>query len=98
MPRSGIVPISHTQDTAGPMARCVADAAALLGAIAGSDSRDPASAQTDKKRAKDYTKFLVPNSLKRPRLGRVSSPPPNPDAAGGTGSAPWPGSKQRGKP
>ncbi|CAN5570206.1 amidase [soil metagenome] len=71
VPRSGIIPISHTQDTAGPMTRSVSDAAILLGAVAGSDSRDPASAETDKKRAKDYTKFLDPNGLKGARLGLV---------------------------
>ena len=42
--RAGIIPISHTQDTAGPMARTVADAAALLTALAGVDPRDPATA------------------------------------------------------
>ena len=75
VPRSGIIPISHTQDTAGPMTRTVTDAAILLGAIAGSDKRDPASADTDKKKAKDYTKFLDPNGLKGSRLGLVFSPP-----------------------
>ena len=75
VPRSGIVPISHTQDTAGPMARTVTDAAILLGAIAGSDSRDPASADADKRRAKDYTKFLDPNGLKGARLGLLMVPP-----------------------
>ncbi|HET6655489.1 MAG TPA: amidase family protein, partial [Gammaproteobacteria bacterium] len=45
--RAGIVPISHSQDTAGPMARSVADAAAVLTAIAGSDPRDPATAEAD---------------------------------------------------
>ncbi len=75
VPRSGIVPISHTQDTAGPMARMVTDAAILLGAIAGSDSRDPASADADKRRAKDYTKFLDPNGLKGARLGLLMVPP-----------------------
>ncbi len=75
VPRSGIVPISHTQDTAGPMARTVTDAAILLGAIAGSDKRDPATAEADKKRAKDYTKFLDPNGLKGARLGLVMVPP-----------------------
>ncbi len=71
VPRSGIIPISHTQDTAGPMARSVSDAAILLGAITGSDHRDPASADSDKKGAKDYTKFLDPDGLKGARLGLV---------------------------
>ncbi len=68
--RSGIVPISHSQDTAGPMARNVADAAALLGVIAGSDPRDPATAEADR-HATDYTKFLDPNGLKGKRIGVV---------------------------
>lgn len=68
--RSGIVPISHNQDTAGPMARSVADAAALLSAIAGSDPRDPATADADK-HATDYTRFLDPDGLKGKRIGVV---------------------------
>ncbi|MET4568421.1 amidase [Rhodanobacter soli] len=68
--RSGIVPISHSQDTAGPMARNVADAAALLSVIAGSDPRDPATAEADR-HATDYTKFLDPNGLKGKRIGVV---------------------------
>ncbi|NID14217.1 amidase [Luteibacter yeojuensis] len=68
--RTGIVPISHSQDTAGPMARSVADAAAVLGAIAGSDPRDPATAEADK-HATDYTKFLDPNALRGKRIGVV---------------------------
>jgi amidase len=81
VPRSGIIPISHSQDTAGPMTRTVADAAILLGAIAGSDSRDPATFDADKKRAKDYTKFLDAGGLKGARLGVVVFPPRNADAA-----------------
>ncbi|MHB1058167.1 MAG: amidase [Rhodanobacter sp.] len=68
--RSGIVPISHSQDTAGPMARSVADAAALLSVIAGSDPRDPATTEADR-HATDYTKFLDPNGLKGKRIGVV---------------------------
>ena len=68
--RSGIVPISHNQDTAGPMARSVADAAALLSVIAGSDPRDPATAEADR-HATDYTKFLDPEGLKGKRIGVV---------------------------
>lgn len=68
--RSGIVPISHSQDTAGPMARSVADAAAVLGAIAGSDPRDPATAEADR-HATDYTRFLDPDGLKGKRIGVV---------------------------
>jgi amidase len=66
--RSGIVPISHTQDTAGPMTRSVADAAALLGVLAGPDPRDAAAAQA---RAQDYTRFLDAGRLKGARLGVV---------------------------
>ncbi len=68
--RSGIVPISHNQDTAGPMARSVADAATLLSVIAGSDPHDPATANADA-HATDYTRFLDPNGLKGKRIGVV---------------------------
>ena len=68
--RAGIVPISHNQDTAGPMARNVADAATLLTAIAGSDPRDPATAEADR-HATDYRRFLDPNGLKGKRIGVV---------------------------
>ena len=73
--RSGIIPIAHTQDTAGPMARTVADAAALLGAMAGSDKADETTAAAEKNAAKDYRKFLDPNGLKGARLGVVWFPP-----------------------
>jgi amidase len=68
--RAGIIPISESQDTAGPMTRSVADAAIVLGAIAGSDPRDPATAEADK-HATDYTKFLDPNALRGKRIGVV---------------------------
>ena len=68
--RSGIIPISHNQDTAGPMARTVTDAAILLTALAGSDPRDPATADADK-HATDYTRFLDPNGLRGKRIGVV---------------------------
>jgi amidase len=68
--RSGIIPISHNQDTAGPMARTVADAAMLLTAMAGSDPHDPATADADK-HATDYTRFLDPNGLRGKRIGVV---------------------------
>jgi amidase len=67
--RAGIIPIAHSQDTAGPMARTVRDAAALLGALAGSDPADPATADSDSKRKKDYTQFLDPNGLQGARIG-----------------------------
>jgi len=66
--RSGIIPISHSQDTAGPMARTVRDAAILLGALAAADPRDPATNANAGKIAKDYTQFLDPNGLKGARL------------------------------
>ncbi|UPG87358.1 amidase [Luteibacter aegosomatis] len=68
--RTGIIPISATQDTAGPMARSVADAAAVLGVIAGSDPRDPATAEADR-HATDYTRFLDANALRGKRIGVV---------------------------
>ena len=64
--RSGIVPISHTQDTAGPMCRSVADAAILLGVLAGADPRDPASANSH---TADYVAALDANGLKGARIG-----------------------------
>ena len=76
--RSGIIPISHTQDTAGPMTRTVADAAAILSVISGTDKNDPVTAEADKKRAKDYTKFLDRDGLKGARLGLVTFPPQRP--------------------
>lgn len=67
--RSGIVPIAHSQDTAGPMARTVADAAILLGCLTGQDSRDPATDASTGKTHTDYTCFLDPNGLRGARLG-----------------------------
>ena len=67
--RAGIVPISHTQDTAGPIARTVRDAAVLLGAIAGEDPRDPVTSQSAGKSHLDYTKFLDEDGLKGARIG-----------------------------
>jgi amidase len=64
--RHGIVPITEDQDTAGPLARTVTDAAKLLGVIAGFDEKDPATAECLKPGNcfKDYTRFLDPNALK----------------------------------
>lgn len=68
--RSGIIPIAHTQDTAGPMCRTVADAAALLSVIVGKDKRDAITSAAGKGE-KDYTKFLVKDGLKGARIGVV---------------------------
>ncbi|WP_414708695.1 amidase [Ramlibacter sp.] len=67
--RAGIVPISKSQDTAGPMTRSVADAAALLTAIAGVDADDPATAAAQGHVASDYRDFLRPDALKGTRIG-----------------------------
>ncbi len=67
--RSGIIPIAHSQDTPGPMARTVRDAAMLLGALAGVDPNDRATSRAADKAALDYTKFLDPNGLRGARIG-----------------------------
>ena len=67
--RSGIIPIAHSQDTAGPMARTVADAAILLGAMTGLDGQDPTTRLGKKRGLSNYTKFLVLDGLKGARIG-----------------------------
>ena len=67
--RTGIIPISITQDTAGPMARTVKDAAILLGALTGIDGDDHYTAKSKGKSERDYTKFLDENGLKGKRIG-----------------------------
>jgi amidase len=67
--RAGVIPIAHSQDTAGPMCRTVADAAALLGAMAGVDPRDPATAAAEGHIAPDYTAFLDAGGLRGARIG-----------------------------
>jgi amidase len=67
--RSGIVPIAHSQDTAGPMARTVADAAILLGAMTGPDEDDTATQTTGVRLFQDYREFLEPGGLRGARIG-----------------------------
>jgi amidase len=69
--RTGIIPISHSQDTAGPMTRTVKDAAILLGAIEGKDPEDQITNDTNRKSHTDYTQFLNANGLKGTRIGVV---------------------------
>lgn len=71
--RSGIIPISKTQDSAGPMARNVSDAATLLGALTGVDSKDPYTSESRGRAFKDYTQFLNVDGLKGKRLGLEKS-------------------------
>jgi amidase len=69
--RSGIIPIAHSQDTAGPMARNVSDAAILLSALTGIDSRDKATTGSRGKSMTDYTKYLDPAGMKGARIGII---------------------------
>ena len=71
--RSGIIPISHSQDTAGPMARTVADAAELLAVLSGPDPRDATTAQSRGKAAASYASVLNPAALKGVRIGVARS-------------------------
>ena len=66
--RSGVVPIAHSQDTAGPMTRTVTDAAILLSALTGFDPRDSVTSQANRAE-KDYTRFLQTDGLRRMRVG-----------------------------
>jgi amidase len=67
--RSGIIPIAHSQDTAGPMARTVRDAATLLSAMRGVDARDPITRRSARYASTDYSKSLQPDALKGARIG-----------------------------
>jgi amidase len=67
--RRGIVPISHSQDTAGPLARSVRDAAIMLSAMSGLDPADPASAAVGNRFEVDYARFIDPLGLRGARLG-----------------------------
>ncbi len=71
--RRGIVPVSRTQDTAGPMARTVADAALLLEVLAGTDPEDPATAEADQRRPPSYVAALDENGLEGARIGVARS-------------------------
>jgi len=70
--RAGILPIAHSQDTAGPMTRTVRDAAILLNVLAAPDPQDPATGELQ--RSDDYTRFLDRNGLKGARIGVPSDP------------------------
>ncbi len=69
--RSGIIPVAHSQDTAGPMARNVADAAVILDALAGLDPRDPVTKAGQKKAFRNYSSVLDKGGLKGARIGVV---------------------------
>src|SRR5262249_33124003 len=69
--RSGLIPIAHSQDSAGPMARTVQDAAILLSVLAGIDSDDAATAESQGKTITDYTSSLDPKGLRGARIGIV---------------------------
>ena len=72
--RSGIIPISFTQDTAGPMARTVTDAAICLGALVGVDSTDTKTLSNDANMQKDYTQYLKTDGLRGKRIGIYTGP------------------------
>jgi amidase len=69
--RTGVIPISHTQDTPGPMARTVRDAAIVLGVLAGIDAEDKATGDSRGKSSTDYTQYLEANGLEGARIGVV---------------------------
>ncbi|MGD0341990.1 MAG: amidase [Bacteroidales bacterium] len=71
--RSGIVPISYTQDTPGPMCRTVTDAAIMLGALTGIDPSDDKTRQSEGKYMKDYSKYLNAGGLRGKRIGVIKS-------------------------
>ena len=69
--RAGIIPISHSQDTAGPMCRTLRDAAIMLGTLTGVDPEDSYTTESQGKSYTDYTQFLDANGLKGARIGVV---------------------------
>ena len=71
--RTGVIPIAHSQDTAGPMGRTVADVAALLGGMMGVDETDAATLSGDRSAYDDYAQFLDPEGLKGARIGVARS-------------------------
>ncbi len=79
--RAGVIPISHTQDTVGPMARSVADAAAVLGALTAADARDPATGVPQRKVQADYRQFLDADGLRGARIGAARKGLSGADAA-----------------
>jgi len=72
--RDGIVPISYTTDSAGPMTRTVTDAAIMLGAVAGVDPNDDKTAASEGNRHEDYTQFLNADGLQGKKIGFYTSP------------------------
>ena len=75
--RNGIIPISHTQDTAGPMGRTVADVATMLGLLTGEDSVDGVTSNSKGKSFADYRQYLDKNALKGKRIGIEKKLPGN---------------------
>ncbi|WP_103105167.1 amidase family protein [Brevibacillus reuszeri] len=71
--RSGIIPISHTQDTAGPMTRTVSDAAIVLGTLTGVDVSDPVTGKSEGLGYTDYRSFLDRDGLRAARIGVIRS-------------------------
>ena len=72
--RSGIVPISFTQDTAGPMARTLTDAVIALGSLTGVDANDSKTQASENKALKDYTPYLKSDGMQGKRIGLYTAP------------------------
>ncbi len=69
--RAGIIPIAHSQDTAGPMTRTVTDAALLMNALVGADPEDEVTTNMRTRTPLDYTRYLVPDGLRGKRIGVI---------------------------